>query len=134
MNPGVAAIHLGNGVPAAEVRARILGDALTCRLPDVGRGSPNRFLYVDPAKPADEEPAGSEAREAYAMSLAMFEFWMDVQDFRSEPEPSILVEMGTRIHKHFVAHEMMRRYNPTSEPHHPSLIPGFLHLLPLVSR
>ena len=37
------------------------------------------------SKTADAEPAGSAAREAYAMSLAMFEFWMDVQDFRTEP-------------------------------------------------
>ena len=39
---------------------------------------------------------------AYAMSLAMFEFWMDVQDFRSEPDHHILVEMGMRIYNHFI--------------------------------
>ena len=54
------------------------------------------------SKTADAEPEGSEMRNAYAMSLAMFEFWMDVQDFRSEPEPPILVEMATRIFDHFV--------------------------------
>ena len=50
---------------------------------------------------ADEETG--ETRNAYAMSLAMFEFWMDVQDFRSEPDPATLREMGSRIHAHFVA-------------------------------
>jgi len=54
------------------------------------------------SKTADDEPVGSEMREQYAMSLAMFEFWMDVQDFRSEPDHAVLVEMGQRIYKHFI--------------------------------
>jgi len=54
------------------------------------------------SKTADEEEPGSEARNAYAMSLAMFEFWMDVQDYRSEPEVETLLEMGNRIHGHFI--------------------------------
>ena len=54
------------------------------------------------SKTADAEPAGSAAREAYAMSLAMFEFWMDVQDFRTEPDPEVLIEMGHRIYQHFI--------------------------------
>jgi len=57
------------------------------------------------SRTADEESKGSPAREAYAMSLAMFEFWMDVQDFRSEPDPTTLVEMGSRIFSHFVAND-----------------------------
>ena len=36
------------------------------------------------------------------MSLAMFEFWMDVQDYRSEPELPLLQEMGQRIYDNFV--------------------------------
>ena len=47
---GVAAIHLGNGVPQDEVRERILNDATVCEIPDAGRGSPNRLLYVDPGR------------------------------------------------------------------------------------
>ncbi|XP_038065946.1 alkaline serine exoprotease A-like [Patiria miniata] len=56
---GIAAIHLGNGVPADQVRHRILSDALACMVADVGPGSPNRFLHIDPAPPAtvDPEPA-----------------------------------------------------------------------------
>jgi len=54
------------------------------------------------SKTADDEDPSSEARQAYAMSLAMFEFWMDVQDYRSEPEFSLLVEMGERIYNHFI--------------------------------
>ena len=53
------------------------------------------------SRTADEE--SGETRNAYAMSLAMFEFWMDVQDFRSEPDPATLKEMGSRIYAHFVA-------------------------------
>jgi len=48
---------------------------------------------------ADEEP---ENRDTYAMSLAMFEFFMDVQDYKSEPDPSILREMGAKIFENFV--------------------------------
>ena len=40
----------------------------------------------------EEDEESGEARNAYAMSLAMFEFWMDVQDFRSEPDPATLKE------------------------------------------
>ena len=35
------------------------------------------------SKTAEDE---AENRDAYLMSLRMFEFWMDVQDFKAEPE------------------------------------------------
>lgn len=63
------------------------------------------------SRTADEEPQGSAAREEYAMSLAMFEFWMDVQDYRSEPEPAALIEMGERIYAHFIAPDGSMRLN-----------------------
>ena len=36
------------------------------------------------SKAAEDEP---DNREGYRMSLLMFEFWMDVQDFKGEPDP-----------------------------------------------
>jgi len=48
---------------------------------------------------ADEEP---ENRDKYAMSLAMFEFFMDVQDYKSEPDIKILRDMGSKIYDNFV--------------------------------
>ena len=53
------------------------------------------------SKTADDE-ADQNTRVGYTMSLAMFEFWMDVQDYRSEPEPPVLIEMGNRIYDHFI--------------------------------
>jgi len=47
---------------------------------------------------ADEEP---ENRDKYAMSLAMFEFFMDVQDYKSEPSPDVLRDMGAKIFDNF---------------------------------
>jgi len=49
---------------------------------------------------ADEEP---ENRDKYAMSLAMFEFFMDVQDYKSEPSPTVLRDMGSKIFDNFIA-------------------------------
>ena len=51
----------------------------------------------------------ADEREAYTMSLAMFEFWMDVQDFRSEPDPPQLLDMGTRIYEHFIKSDGVMR-------------------------
>ena len=48
---------------------------------------------------ADEEP---ENRDAYAMSLAMFELFMDVQDYKSEPDPAVLRDMGGTIYDNFL--------------------------------
>lgn len=42
--------------------------------------------------------------------------------------------MLAHARKHFVAHEMMRRYNDAPVPRHPCIIPGFLHLLPLIGE
>ncbi|XP_022081999.1 uncharacterized protein LOC110974568 [Acanthaster planci] len=44
---GVAAIHLGNDVPASKVKERILTDATPCVIINEGPGTPNRMLYVD---------------------------------------------------------------------------------------
>jgi len=60
------------------------------------------------SKTADDETDAS-VKESYVMSLAMFEFWMDVQDFRSEPDPPVLQEMGTRIYEHFVKEDGVMR-------------------------
>ena len=48
---------------------------------------------------AEEEP---EQRDSFAMSLAMFEFFMDVQDFKSEPDAKVLPEMAKKIFVNFV--------------------------------
>ncbi|XP_022082008.1 uncharacterized protein LOC110974574 [Acanthaster planci] len=45
---GVAAIHLGNKVDAANVKTRILNDATPCVVGNDLKGAPNRMLYVDP--------------------------------------------------------------------------------------
>mmetsp|Transcript_13813 Transcript_13813/g.42046 ORF Transcript_13813/g.42046 Transcript_13813/m.42046 type:complete len:1038 (+) Transcript_13813:202-3315(+) len=49
-----------------------------------------KFMF----KAAEDEP---EQQHAYAMSLAMFEFWMDVQDYKSEPDLNEMRAMGERI-------------------------------------
>jgi len=51
------------------------------------------------SKSQEDEP---EHREAYRMSLLMFEFWMDVQDFKGEPEVSLMIELGAKIVQNFV--------------------------------
>jgi len=60
------------------------------------------------SKTADDE-ADQNTRVGYTMSLAMFEFWMDVQDYRSEPEPPVLIEMGNRIYDHFIKEDGVMR-------------------------
>ncbi|XP_071478619.1 aqualysin-1-like [Diadema antillarum] len=44
---GVAAIHLGNGIPATDVRNLIIDSATTNRLSDTKTGTPNKLLYLD---------------------------------------------------------------------------------------
>ncbi|XP_071487445.1 aqualysin-1-like [Diadema antillarum] len=43
---GVAAIHLGNGIPAADVRKQIIDSATNNRLSDTKTGTPNKLLYI----------------------------------------------------------------------------------------
>jgi len=76
------------------------------------------------SKSADEEPVGSPARDDYAMSLAMFEFWMDVQDFRSEPDHAVLIEMGGRIFDHFVKNDGSMRLRCFSDDERAALQAG----------
>jgi len=55
-----------------------------------------KFMF----RAAEEDP---EHRENYAMSLAMFEFWMDVQDYKGEPGLEEMRELGMRIMENFIA-------------------------------
>jgi len=55
-----------------------------------------KFMF----KAAEENP---EEQHQYAMSLALFEFWMDVQDYKSEPELGEMRRLGSRIGETFLA-------------------------------
>ena len=48
-------------------------------------------------------PQEPEQRETYAMALAMFEFWMDVQDYKSEPDRDEMKTLGARIVSNFIS-------------------------------
>ena len=65
---------------------------------------------------ADEEP---ENRDTYAMSLAMFEFFMDVQDYKSEPDPAVRacrVRWGAEIARE-IARTPSHPLTPRAPPH-----------------
>lgn len=48
------------------------------------------------------ESVSSGAKSAYAMSIANFEFWMDVEDFKSEPHEAEMRVVGAKIVSSFV--------------------------------
>ena len=69
------------------------------RRPDLPRQAYMGIFRKYMTRTAEEEP---EQRDSFAMSLAMFEFFMDVQDFKSEPDAKVLPEMAKKIFDNFV--------------------------------
>eukprot|EP00966_Prymnesium_polylepis_P003815 86777-Prymnesium_polylepis.1 len=51
------------------------------------------------SRTAEEDP---DQRVRYKMALLMFEFWMDVQDFKGEPDLSMMIELSTKIVTNFL--------------------------------
>ena len=79
-------------------------------------------------------PHGREGREARC-ELARKAVLAEVLDLGFGLYGALHCEaLLAHARKHFVAHEMMRRYSPAPTPQHPCLIPGFLHLQPLVAE